>query len=187
MTMHSRKATKWLAILALAASLVFGAAIAQDASDATLERGSFAAVDADGDGSLTIGAFGTGLFDMVAGGELVLGQERFETFLEAFSALDLQVTFAGLDVNGDNVLTANQEFTPGAAVPVFEAWDTNGNDALSEQEYREGWFATMDADGDGYVTEAEYAAFQPWFGAPFSALGDADANGIALAGFMTSD
>ena len=172
-----------ISILAMFSLIFAGVGIAQDDAS-TIDRGSFAAVDGDGDGSLTLGEFGTGLYDVVTAGRLTLGEEGFEAFMRHFDQLELEVTFDGIDANGDDVVTGNQEFTPGVAIHVFEAWDVSDDAALSLDEYRDGWFAVLDADGNGYVTEEEFAPLADWFGADFGAVGTAGPSGVSADDFQ---
>ena len=183
------KTLRWLLAISVLAAL--SPALAQDdaaegSADVEPERrGGYSALDADGDGALNQGEFGTGLFDMVAGDDLVVSPEEYEVFLTRIQVPEAPTDFEGADVNQDGALTADQEFIPAVGMKLFEKWDQDGDDSLSTEEYRSEWFGLMDANGNGRITAEEYEPYAEWFGAVYDTLagtGEGAEDGVAGGG-----
>ena len=151
------------------------------------ERGTFAALDADGDGLLSVGEFGTGLFAMVAGDDQVLDPDEFTEVASRLGTAEQQPDFDTADVNGDGAVSDDQEFIPAVATPVFDSWDADEDAALSPEEYRAGWFGALDGDADGLVTAEEYAPYEGWFGRDFATAAGEATEGMTPDAFMRTE
>lgn len=152
--MTSRKLTTTL--LAVAATALSFSALAQapDAGEPQSRDGRgggmLQRLDADGDGVVSLQEF------------QAAGAERF----------------AALDADGDGRISA-EEFAAGRRGPARAAGDKSdgrhaGPRAERMQQFRAQYFAKLDADGDGYVSRAE---FDQQHMARFNAL-DANGNGV---------
>ncbi len=61
----------------------------------------------------------------------------------------------------------------------FTDWDANNNDELTQKEFNEGVFGSIDADNSGTISEKEFNAFSkngPWFNNINANFTDWDAN-----------
>lgn len=152
--MISRKLTTTL--LAVAATTLSLAALAQAPEAGTPELqerrggGMLQRLDTDGDGLVSLQEF------------------------EAAGA----ARFATLDADGDGRISA-EEFAAGRRGPARAAADQasgprDEHRAARMQQFREQRFASMDTDGDGYISRAEFDAPRA---ARFSAL-DANGDGV---------
>lgn len=71
-------------------------------------------------------------------------------------------SYAQLDADQDQALTED-EFRP-YVDQTYDAWDTNADDLLDDQEFARGVFGTWDADKDTIVTRDEYdRGYASWF------------------------
>lgn len=71
------------------------------------------------------------------------------------------------DANGDNVI-GQDEFmaSPLQDDPRWDAWDSDADGSLSQEEVAEGVFARYDENGDGVWDAEEFAAYEEaedWF------------------------
>lgn len=170
-------------LLAILIITLFPLAVAQEEANAPLQ-GSFTAFDADGDGLVTRNEFGDALFDLMAGDDLHIGPDEYEVIVRNLQLQEVSSNFETADVNGDDVLTDDQEFIPGLAMDLFGIWNTDGDDVLSEEEFRTGWFVSLDASGDNVLTSAEFEPAAGWFETDFVTLDtDADAE-LSMDEFM---
>lgn len=153
----------------------------------------FAAIDTDGNDSLSKDEFGAGLFALVSGAE---GELPSEGYLHAVQAFDLnmeQHSFHKTDADGDGLVSLEQEFMSGIAASVFNNWDDDNDDALSSAEYTANMLKTLDADADGTVTAEEFGAYAAWFDrggeevAGGGGGGDAEAGVIDESFFLSDD
>ncbi|SDK81553.1 EF hand [Lentzea albidocapillata subsp. violacea] len=153
----------------------------------------FGAMDATGDGYLTEEDFRllAGRWAGLRGGdEKLLSQVMLGwwTMLQSAAGGADRVTLDDV-LNVVDVLPDNIEPVIGTADAMFGAVDADGDDYVSEAEYRvmvEAWlgraaatdFAVLDLDGDGRLSRAEFATL--W--AEFWAGDDADAAGSYVFG-----
>jgi hypothetical protein len=144
----------------------------------------FSSFDADADGVLQPGEFGTGLFELVVGDGEGLDPDQYESVARSFGLDPLNPDFDTADVDQDGIVTDDQEFIPAVANRVFELWDADADNALSADEYRANMFAVFDADSNGLVSADEFEPFADWFDPEFEEVAGGGGGGFTEDFFM---
>jgi hypothetical protein len=144
----------------------------------------FASFDADADGMLQPGEFGTGLFELVVGDGEGLDPDQYESVARSLGLDPLAPDFETADVDQDAIITDDQEFIPAVANRVFERWDADGDSVLTAEEYRTNMFAVFDADSNGMVSAEEFEPFAGWFDPEFEEVAGGGGGGFTEDFFM---
>jgi hypothetical protein len=127
------------------------------------QSGMYNAWDRDGTPGISEGEFGTGLYhNWDRNRDLQITEDEYTTGAERWYGTDYDRTFADYDTDTSGYIDQS-EFGAGWDNEYYSQWDTDGDAALTEDEYATGLYGRADANQDQVITVEEEGWFEGWF------------------------